>query len=157
MKFGSRAGLRWEAAKSENWGRRSAAPSTNLSLFNERSRVILGQVLCRDYMLDTLPGDKRDSTVPDKISNAGLIRTITARTKRKGTPALAVIILKSTNSLGFSSSSFFFFLFKLSQCSFLPPTRIYCLDCNLKTLLEETASSGGKTISPSTNSTDQSL
>lgn len=66
-------------------GQRSAAPSTNLSLFNERSRVILGQVLCWDYMLDTLPGDKRDSTVSDKISSAGLIRTITVRTKRKET------------------------------------------------------------------------
>lgn len=98
MKFGSRARLRSEAAKSENLGQRSAAPSTNLSLFNERSRVILGQVLCWDYMLDTLPRGKRDSTVSDKISNAGLIRTITARTKRKETSALAVIILRSTNS-----------------------------------------------------------
>lgn len=99
MKCGSRAGLRSEAAKSEDLGQSSAAPSTNLGLFNERSRVILGQVLCWDDMLGTLPGDKRDNTVSDKISSAGLIRTITARTKRKETAALAVIILKSTNSL----------------------------------------------------------
>lgn len=88
MKFGSRAGLHSEAAKSENLGQRGAAPSTNVSLFNERSRVILGQVLCWDYMLDTLPGDESDSTVSDKISSAGLIRTITARTKRKETSLL---------------------------------------------------------------------
>lgn len=88
MNFGSRAGLHSEAAKSENLGQRSAAPSTNLSLFNERSRVILGQVLCWDYMLDTLPGDKRDRTASDKISRTGLIRTITARTKQKETSLL---------------------------------------------------------------------
>lgn len=34
--------------------------SPNLSLFNERSRVIPGQVLCRDDMLDAAPGDERD-------------------------------------------------------------------------------------------------
>lgn len=88
MKFGSRAGSHSQAAKSENLGQRSAALSTNLSLFNERSKVILGQVRCCDYMLDTLPRDKRDSTVSDKISSAGLIRTIRARTKRKETSLL---------------------------------------------------------------------
>lgn len=98
-------------------------------------------------MLDAVPGDERDGAAADGINHTGLIRTIAESS------AHAVIISKSTNSPPF----FYCFVLNPTAAQLLPPTRIYCADCNLKKLLEETASSGGKTISPSTNSTDQSL
>lgn len=76
--------------------------SPNLSLFNERSRVILGQVLCRDDMLDAVPGDERDGAAADRINHTGLIRTIAEMCVH------TVIIPKSTNSPPFSSSSVWF-------------------------------------------------
>lgn len=129
--------------RADDLGRRSP----NLSLFNERSRVILGQVLCRDDTLDAIPGDERDGAATDRIKHAGLIRTIAEILPH------AVVTSEPTNSSRFLLP----FGFESLAARLLPPTGIYCADCNLKKLLEETASSGGKTISPSTNSTDQSL
>lgn len=60
-----------------NLGQRSIARRRDPSWFNERLKVILGQVLCRDYMLNTLPREKRDNTGSDKINNTALIRTNT--------------------------------------------------------------------------------
>lgn len=68
----------------DDLGRRSPARSSNLSLFNERSRVILGQVLCRDDMLDAVPGDERDGAAADRIKHTGLIRTIAEMCVRTG-------------------------------------------------------------------------
>lgn len=89
----------WLKGRADNLGHRSPVRSPNLSLFNERSRVILGQVPCRDDMLDVVPGDERDGAAADRINHTGLIRTIAQICVH------AVIISKSTNSPPFSSSA----------------------------------------------------
>lgn len=76
--------------------------SPNLSLFNERSRVILGQVLCRDDMLDAVPGD---GAAADRINHAGLIRT-TAET------CVRTVIIPKINKF---SSFFSFFSLVLNR------------------------------------------
>lgn len=82
------------------------------------------------YMISTLPGERGDSGVAERVKNAALIKTNTPK------------------KLGYREhflSAYLFF------------SEGFTIQCNLEKLLKETASSGGNTISPSTNSTAQSL
>lgn len=132
-------------------------------MFNERSKVLLGQVA---YLLNTLSRDrKRHPTRGQDHKNASNLSKHRGGgvwgwgagahfsedyRKQKQICDVAFIVLKNADFLELMP------LPQLMQPSSIP-TKIYRLECNLERLLEETASSGGMTISPSTNTTDQSL
>lgn len=83
------------------------------------------------YMISTLPGERGDGGVAERVKNAALIKTNTPSKKQ-----------------GYREH----FL-----SAYLVFSEGFAVQCNLEKILKETASSGGNTISPSTNSTAQSL
>lgn len=82
-------------------------------------------------MISTLPGERGDSGVAERVKNAGLIKTNTPSKKQGDTE----------HCLG----------------AYLFVSEGFAIQCNLEKILKGTASSGGNTISPSTNSTAQLL